>query len=55
MIAETGARRVGNSSISLHRLGTFGKLRGTVPVLSLTAMIRSMCTFVDDPPVRSTK
>ena len=57
MIAENGVRHVGNSrmhqsvcqvcgSISLHRLGTYGKLLGTIPVPSLTAMIRSIGTFV---------
>jgi hypothetical protein len=56
MIAATSVRCAGHSranqsvckaysSISLHRLGTFGKLRVTVPVLSLTAMIRSMGTL----------
>jgi len=53
MIAENEVGHGGNSqvnqsvchvcgSISLHRVGTFGKLRGTIPVPSLTAMIRSI-------------
>jgi len=57
MIAENEVRHGGNSrvkqsvcqvcgSISLHRLGTFGKLLGTIPVPSLTAMIQSIGTFV---------